>query len=288
VEFPINFYLNLCMLKKIREERFAETFDKVVHISIFISFLVFALETVKELREYDLYFEIVEMISLVIFSIEYFYRVYVAYHEKRFFKYVFSFIGLIDFLSILPLFIPVTLSVDLRFTKIFRLFSLFRIFKLYRYSEHLQAITRVVTNKKDDLLATLFSIMIVLVFCSCLAYYFEKDAQPEKFSNLFQAMYWGISTLAIGYGDIYPVTLGGKLTATVLAMLGIGLITIPSAILSAGFIEEIQNRKMRKVTFTPPVVKDPPNGAPNQNARRQDTLQIDQEKEPVETDDGII
>ncbi len=276
------------MLKKLREERFAETFDKVVHISIFISFFVFALETVKELKAYDSYFEIVESISLVIFSIEYAYRVYLAYHEKRTWQYVFSFIGIVDFLSILPLFIPVTMNVDLRFTKIFRLFSLFRIFKLYRYSEHLQAITKVVANKKDDLLATLFSILIVLVFCSCLAYYFEKDAQPEKFNNLFQAMYWGVSTLAIGYGDIYPVTLGGKLTATVLAMLGIGLITIPSAILSAGFIEEIQNRKMRKVTFTPPTITDSKGGEPNQGARRQDTLQDDLEKEESTTHNNTI
>jgi voltage-gated potassium channel len=267
------------LLKKLREERFTDNFDRVVHVSIFISFLVFALETVKELREYDLYFEIVEVISLVIFSLEYVFRIFIAYHEKRAMKYIFSFIGFIDLLSILPLFIPFTSNVDLRFIKIFRLFSLFRIFKLYRYSEHLQAIIKVVENKKDDLLATLFSILIVLVFCSCLAYYFEKDAQPLIFSNLFQAMYWGVSTLAtIGYGDIYPVTLGGKITATVLAMLGVGLVTIPSAILSAGFIEEIQNRKLKK-TFTPPVVI---NGKePNAEARRHEVSQTDDAKEDV-------
>jgi voltage-gated potassium channel len=272
------------MLKKLREERFSNVFDQVVHVSIFISFLVFAFETVKELQQYNLYFEIIEVISLVIFSIEYAYRVYIAYHEQRAKAYIFSFIGIVDLLSILPLFIPFTSNVDLRFIKVFRLFSLFRIFKLYRYSEHLQAITKVVSNKKDDLLATLFSILIVLVFCSCLAYYFEKDAQPQKFNNFFQAMYWGVSTLAIGYGDIYPVTIGGKLTATVLAMLGIGLITIPSAILSAGFIEEIQNRKLKKSTFTPP---PPPvsNGhghGPSSNARRQEVQQIDQTEEEIQ------
>jgi voltage-gated potassium channel len=269
------------LLKKLREERFADIFDRIVHISIFISFFVFALETVKELREYDLYFEIIEVISLIIFTMEYVFRIFIAYHEKRALKYIFSFIGIVDLLSILPLFIPFTSKLDLRFIKIFRLFSLFRIFKLYRYSEHLQAIIKVVENKKDDLLATLFSIMIVLIFCSCLAYYFEKDAQPLIFSNLFQAMYWGVSTLAtIGYGDIYPVTLGGKLTATVLAMLGVGLVTIPSAILSAGFIEEIQNRKLKKTSFTPPVAA---NGKePNLEARRHEQLsQPDDAKDDV-------
>ena len=273
------------MLKILRKERFTENFDKVIHVTIFLSFLILALETVKELRAYDLYFELAEIVSLIIFSIEYMFRVYTAYHEKRALKYIFSFIGIIDLLSILPLFIPFTANVDLRFIKIFRLFSLFRIFKLYRYSEHLRAITKVVSNKKDDLLATLFSILIVLVFCSCLAYYFEKDAQPDKFSNLFQAMYWGVSTLAIGYGDIFPVTIGGKLTATVLAMLGIGLITIPSAILSAGFIEEIQNRKLKKTVFTPPsptVTTSNKSNEPSPSARRHEVKQTDQSKETEE------
>ncbi|HSZ25533.1 MAG TPA: ion transporter [Cytophagaceae bacterium] len=268
--------MRFVLFNKMRKESFANNFDKVVHVSIFVSFLIFALETVKELREYDIYFEVVELVSLIIFSIEYVYRIFVAYPEKRSLKYIFSFIGIIDLLSILPLFIPFISSFDLRFIKVFRLFSLFRIFKLYRYSEHLQAITKVVTSKKDDLLATLFSILIVLVFCSCLAYYFEKDAQPAVFSNLFQAMYWGVSTLAtIGYGDIYPVTIGGKLTATILAMLGVGLVTIPSAILSAGFIEEIQNRRLQKVNFTPPPAPTVMSKEPSHNARRHETAQTD-------------
>lgn len=214
---------------------------------------------------------------LIIFALDYLNRIFTAYRQKEVLKYMSSFIGIIDLLSVLPLFIPFS-TLDLRFVKIFRLFSVFRIFKLYRYSEHLRAITKVVGNKKGDLFATLFSILIVLVFCSCLAYFFEKEAQPEQFSNLFQAMYWGVSTLAIGYGDIYPVTLGGKLTATVLAMLGIGLITIPSAILSAGFIEEIQSRKIKKTVFTPPTPKThvkPGTTLPSHKARRHEAKQTD-------------
>jgi len=257
------------MLKFLHSEKFREVFDKVVHVAIFVSFFVFALETVQELNEYTFYFEIIEIVSLLVFTLEYMYRIYAAYKNKEAIAYITSFIGIVDLVSILPLFIPFTSGIDLRFVKLFRLFSVFRIFKLYRYSEHLQAIIRVVVSRKGDLMATLFSIFIVLVFCSCMAYYFEKEAQPLVFSNIFQSMYWGVSTLAtIGYGDIYPITLGGKLTATILAMLGIGLITIPSAILSAGFIEEIQSRKSPKVTFTPPVIKNDTGNLPNQEARR--------------------
>jgi voltage-gated potassium channel len=271
------------MFKIIRGERFADQFDRIVHITIFVSFVVFALETVKELKEYNDYFQIVEYISLVVFTLEYAFRVYIAYHEKRAMKYVLSFIGLVDLLSIMPLLLlPFTSAIDLRFVKIFRLFSLFRIFKLYRYYDHLKAIIKVVENKKGDLLATLFSIFIVVVFCSCMAYYFEKDAQPVEFNNLFQAMYWGVSTLAIGYGDVVPITIGGKLTAIILAMVGIGLITIPSAILSVGFIEELQARKLKKNIFTPPtppVSSEDGKHEPNTNARRHEVKQTDQNVE---------
>ena len=236
------------MLKRLAHDDILSMIDKVVHVTIFLSFIVFALETVKELSKYEFYFDLLEVVSMIIFLTEYIYRLLIAYYKKEFFKYVFSFVGIVDLLSISPLFLPYGSDIDLRFTKLLRLFSLFRIFKLYRYSEHLRTITKVISSRKQDLFATFFSIVIVLIFCSCVAYYFEKDVQPEVFSNLFQALYWGMSTLmTVGYGDIYPITIGGKITATMLSMLGIGLFTIPSAILSAGFIEEIQNKKHKKV-----------------------------------------
>lgn len=220
--------------------------ERVVHALIFLNLGAYALETVKELSPYYRYFDWFEFISLMVFTLEYGIRLYVAITQKKAADYAFSFMGIIDLASIFPIFIPYFTGIDLRWIKMLRLFQVFRIFKLYRYYEHLRTIVEVFKYKKEDLVATVFCIVLVLVFCSCVTYFFEKDAQPDVYANLFSALYWGISTLTtIGYGDIYPITTGGKAMAAVLAFLGIGLITLPAGILSAGFIEVNERKKER-------------------------------------------
>jgi voltage-gated potassium channel len=233
--------VHFSMLKKLLQ------LEKGVHILIFLNLGAYALETVKELSPYFSYFDRFEYISLILFTIEYLIRVTVSFLKGKARQYIFSFMGLIDFISILPIFIPFT-RLDLRFVRILRLFQVFRIFKLYRYYEHLQMIVTVIKYKKEDLIATLFSIALVLIFCSCVTFYFEKDVQPESFNNIFSAMYWGISTITtIGYGDIFPKTPGGKFMAAVLSLLGIGLVAMPAGILSAGFIEvNARKREIRQ------------------------------------------
>ena len=219
--------------------------ERVVHIFIFLNLGAYALETVKELSPYYILFDLFETLSLFIFAVEYLTRVWISITIRRPYAYIFSFIGIIDLISIFPIFIPFT-SLDLRWVKMLRLFQVFRIFKLYRYYEHLRIIVEVFKYKKADLVAAIFSIMLVLVFCSCVTYFFEKDVQPNVFNNLFSALYWGVSTLTtIGYGDIYPITTGGKVMAAMLAFLGIGLVTLPAGILSAGFIEVNERKKER-------------------------------------------
>ena len=157
-------------------------------------------------------------------------------------------------ISIFPIFIPFA-ALDLRFVKMLRLFQLFRIFKLYRYYEHLRLIVAVIKHKKEDLIATSFSIALVLIFCSCVTYFFEKDVQPDSFQNIFSAFYWGLSTItAIGYGDIFPVTTGGKFMAAILSLLGICLVALPAGILSAGFIEV--NEKKREIRQKSKVIRN--------------------------------
>jgi voltage-gated potassium channel len=222
-----------------------ETADALLHILIFVNLIIISLETFESLSELIWFFELAEDVTVFIFSIEYLTRCYFAYKNARLLKYIFSILGIIDLISVLPFYIPFSNPYDTRFVKLLRLFRLFSLFKLYRYSEHLKTIVEVLKNKSSDLFATLFSIFVVLMFCSYLMYYLEHDVQPEKFANILDALWWGISTLAtIGYGDVYPVTAGGKLIASFLALLGVGLIAIPSAILSAGFIEIHNKRKL--------------------------------------------
>ncbi|TAG52851.1 MAG: ion transporter [Cytophagales bacterium] len=232
------------MTEWLTEKRF-EQFERVIHVLIFLNLIAFALESVQDLKFYFPYFELFENVSIVIFILEYLLRVYRAYLKGSPLKYIFSLMGIIDLISIVPAFLTVTSGLDLRFAKMLRFFQIFRIFKLYRYSEHLQTIIEVITRKKDDLIATMFAIMLVVIFCACITFYLEKDVQPDKFSDMFQSVYWAIETLTTtGYGDIYPKTVGGKIVASFLAIIGIGLVAIPAAILSAGFVE-IQDEKAR-------------------------------------------
>ena len=223
--------------------------ERVVHVLIFLNLGAYSLESVKELSAYYTYFDIFEAISLFVFAVEYIVRFSLSFIRKKPYEYIFSVMGIIDFVSIFPIFIPYVSKLDLRWVKMLRLFQVFRIFKLYRYYEHLRTIVDVFKSKKEDLIATFFSIMLVLVFCSCVTYFFEKDVQPLVFNNLFSALYWGVSTLTtLAYGDIYPITAGGKLMAAILAFLGIGLVALPAGILSSGFIEinEKKREKLRK------------------------------------------
>jgi len=159
------------------------------------------------------------------------------------FRFALSAMPMIDLLAVLPFYLPF-LGLDLRFMRAVRLFRLFRVAKLARYSEALRTFCRVLGAKKEELGVTLFTLFLLLLLASCLAYYAERDAQPEAFSSIPAAMWWGVCTLTtVGYGDVCPVTALGKGIAAVIAVLGIGMFALPAGILGSGFVEEIQKRK---------------------------------------------
>ena len=125
-----------------------------------------------------------------------------------------------------------------------RLIRLFRLFKLGRYSAAIKLFGRVLKAKREELFITAFAIFIILTISSSLLYYVEHKAQPEVFSSIPAAMWWGVATLTtVGYGDIYPITTLGKFLGAIISLLGIGLFAMPAGILSAGFIEEIRKTK---------------------------------------------
>ena len=133
---------------------------------------------------------------------------------------------------------------DLRFLRAIRLIRVFRLFKLGRYNESAKQFSRVLKAKKAELLTTVFIIFILLIVASSLLYYIEHQAQPEKFANIPEAMWWGVVTLTtVGYGDIYPITTLGKFLGAIISLLGIGLFALPTGLISAGFIEEIAKKQ---------------------------------------------
>ena len=153
--------------------------------------------------------------------------------------YVFSFTGLVDLLSFLPYYLPVFFPDGAVAFRIFRIIRIFRLFRINAYYDSLNAITEVLSKKKQQLISSVFIILVLMLGSSLCMYSVEHEAQPEVFRNAFSGIWWAVSTLlTVGYGDIYPITTRGKLLSIVITFLGVGMVAIPTGIISAGFVEQ--------------------------------------------------
>jgi voltage-gated potassium channel len=218
---------------------------------ILINLILIILETEQKLfTRYASIFKFVDIFSVVIFTLEYLSRLFACTENPKYRRPVFgrirfalSFYILIDLIAILPFYIPMLITFDLRFIRIIRFFRIFRILKLHRYSKAMKTLISIFRGKKEELGITFFAIMIILIISSSLLYFVEHPVQPEVFTSIPAAMWWGISALTtVGYGDIYPVTMFGKFLSSVIAILAIGFVAIPTGILASGFTEKINNR----------------------------------------------
>ena len=219
--------------------------DIFLLILIFLNVLMVILETVEDLfLNYNKFFRIFEYFSVLIFSLEYVGRFWSCVednHDGDSFlririKYLFSFPALVDLIAILPsLFAFIFPSVDLRFIRVLRIF---RFLKFSRYSSSINNLLKVIWDQRKSFGAAFFILFIMLILASSGIYLVEKDAQPEKFGSIPQAMWWSIVTLTtVGYGDVYPVTTLGKIFGSVIIILGIGTVALPSGILASAFSE---------------------------------------------------
>lgn len=238
------------------DDRASRIFDIFIVTLIFLNVVVVILESVKNLSSnFSLFFRSFEIISVVIFTIEYISRLWSSNIDDRFkgkilgrIKYAVSPLALIDLFAILPFYIPMIIPIDLRFLRIIRLVRVFRIFKFGRYFESLQMLVIVLRKKKEELLITIFVVFLLLIIASSLIYEFENEAQPEVFANIPSSMWWAVVTLTtVGYGDVYPVTTIGKVLSAMVAFLGIGLFALPAGILSSGMISEIQEKNKKDI-----------------------------------------
>ena len=233
----------------------SKIFDIFIFCLIFVNVIAIICESVKSLSDsYHLFFKIFEIISVAIFTIEYILRLWSCNVDPKYsgkikgrIKYAFSPLALVDLFAILPFYLPMFIPIDLRFLRVIRLIRVFRIFKFGRYFESLQILGRVLRKKKEELFITVFVVIILLILASSLIYEFENKAQPEIFASIPHSMWWAVVTLTtVGYGDVYPVTIMGKILSAIIAFLGIGLFALPAGILSSGMISEIQNKKENK------------------------------------------
>ena len=196
-------------------------------------------------------FTAVEMITVLFFAVDYVLRVAAApclYPEKQpsgsRISYMLSLAGIIDLLSFLPYYLPVFFPAGLAAFRMFRIVRILRLFRINAYYDQLNVITEVLVSKRQQLLASVFIILTLMVASSLCMYSLEHEAQPEVFSNAFSGIWWSVSTLlTVGYGDIYPITTLGKCFAILISFLGVGMVAIPTGIISAGFVEQFQKYK---------------------------------------------
>ena len=226
-------------------------FDAFIYILIIANILAMILESHSFMKDrFGQIFSLFELISILIFTVEYFYRIYMSYKEKKLkgvFSYVFSFFGIIDFISILPFYIKQFVLIDGRFFRILRLFRLSRIFKLGRESKSLKLFIKALSAVKNELKFTFFLSLLCILFSASAIYFLENEAQPEVFSSITASLWWATVSLAtVGYGDVVPLTVWGKVFAGFISLVGIGVVAIPTGIISASFVEEIHHfRKNR-------------------------------------------
>jgi len=230
-------------------------FDIFIMSLILVNVIMVILGTVKALAtQYTVFFKLFEVISIAIFTIEYLLRLWSSTVNEQFkepirgrIRFALTPLSLVDLVAILPFYLPMVFPCDLRFIRIVRLLRIFRIFKIGRYSQAMKTFALVIKKKKEELFITVFAVLILLVISSSLMYFVENEAQPEVFSSIPAAMWWGVATLTtVGYGDVYPITGFGKFLGAIIALLGIGLFALPAGVIASGFIEEIQHRALER------------------------------------------
>jgi voltage-gated potassium channel len=219
-------------------------FDIGITIVILLNILVTFMETFDELVDLFPAFKVIETVTVIIFCIEYILRIITAdflypgeSHLKARLHFVRSFDGIVDLFTILP-FVFLSGFIAFRILRIFRIFHLFRINAQY---DSFNVITLVLKDKWKQIGSSLVIIVVIMLAASLGMYSVEHAAQPEQFRNAFSGMWWSVSALlTVGYGDVYPITVIGKIMGILIAFLGVGVVAIPTGIISAGFVEQFR------------------------------------------------
>jgi voltage-gated potassium channel len=233
--------------------------DKV--INAFIIFLIASnivaviIETVPGIyKNHEEFFHYFDVISVAIFSIEYVLRVWSANYETKYrhpiqgrLKYVLSWPALVDLVAILPFFVQAFVGFDLRILRIFRLLRFFRLFRLTAYMKAAKLVKNVFKSVMNELILCLVLALFLIIISSSMVYFAEHPAQPDKFRSIPSTIWWSVVTLTtVGYGDLVPITIAGKIFTSIILLAGVAIFALPAGIITAGFLEEIRKRKRGK------------------------------------------
>lgn len=247
-----------------KDDRLSRIVDILLIVLISLNVLSVILETLPSLQNnYQSLFDRFEIVSVIIFSIEYLARVWCSVeHTGRDYshpfwgrlRYMLTPMALIDLVVIMPLYLGLFLTVDLRFMRVLRLL---RIFKLTRYSSSMALLLQVLADEAKSIGAALFVLCMLVIMASSLTYLAEHEAQPEAFSSIPAAMWWAIITMtSVGYGDVTPITAMGKVLASVISIISIGIVALPAGILASGFSEAVRRRRSHFEKLVEDVIED--------------------------------
>ena len=231
----------------------SRVFDMFISATIIVNILAMFLETFDELSAFSSVFVIAEAVTVGIFCIEYLLRIWTAdllypnlSRPRAVFRFLYSFDGIVDLLTILPM------SMFSGFVA-FRMLRVVRIFHLFRINandDSFTVITGVLKEKRNQIISSVFIIIVLMLASSLGIYSAEHEAQPDVYRNAFSGIWWSVATLlTVGYGDIYPITVMGRIMAIVITFLGVGVVAIPTGIISAGFVEQYTRRENAYVKF---------------------------------------
>jgi len=209
---------------------------------IVVSLITFSIGTLPNLSDYTKeMLDIIEIITVVLFTIEYVLRIMVADNKV---KYIFSFYGLVDLAAILPFYL--SSGLDLRAIRVFRLLRLVRILKLFKYNKAVSRFHRALVIAKEELILFGFVAAITLYLSAVGIYYFENAAQPDQFKSVFHSLWWAVTTLTtVGYGDMFPITVGGKLFTVFILMIGLGIVAVPTGLVASA-LSQAREEEARK------------------------------------------
>lgn len=220
-------------------------FDYFIQVLILLSLIAFTIETFPDNSKNTIEtLKTFEILCVIIFSIEYILRIYVS---KKPFRYIFSFYGIIDFLAIFPFYLRG--AYDLRALRAFRIFRIFRALKLIRYNKALNRFHIAAKIVKEEIVLFLIVTSIFIFLASAGIYFFENKAQPEIFTSVIHSGWWAVVTLTtVGYGDVYPITVGGKIFTFFILLIGVGIVTIPAGLVASALSKarEIEEENIKK------------------------------------------
>lgn len=237
------------------DSRWDKIINSFIIILIILNVTAVMLETVPSLhdtKKEQQFFKYFDLISVIIFTIEYVLRVWSSNHESKYrhpikgrIRYMLSPGALIDLLAILPYYVHVVVGLDLRILRVLRLMRFFRLFRLTSYMKSARLVINVFKAKFNELMLAFVLTMFLIIIASCLVYFAEHIKNPKQFTSIPATLWWAVVSLTtVGYGDMIPITVMGKVFTSLILLAGVALLALPAGIITSGFLDEM--RKIRR------------------------------------------